>query len=428
MADKNILFVDDEKNILGSLSRVFRKEGYGILLAESGETGLDMLRHNRVAVVVSDQRMPGMGGVEFLKKAGEASPDTVRMMLTGQADMADIAGAINDGGVYRYITKPWDDEEIKLVIRAAAERYNLLAENRWLQQTTMKQNAELYELNQTLEARVEEKTRKVRESFFAFVGLCADMIELHDQLSGGHCKRVALLSRGLGQALEIKGDELEALWAAALLHEIGLIGVPREVLEKTEGELVVSERALLRNNPALSQEIVGKIDTLRQVGLIIRSHMENYDGSGYPDGLKGDEINYGSRILGICREYDRLRHDRKPCSKIEALAAIEHGMGRRFHPEVVTAFLKFISETKDAGDKKEARHDIICDNPDNVKVDIHDMRPGMVLVKSLVSGSGRLLVAQGTVLTEALIEKVLNFHRLDPITGLVEILARRQAN
>ena len=423
MTGTNILFVDDEKNILGSLSRVFRKEGYGIMLAESGECGLDLLRHNSVAVVVSDQRMPGMGGVEFLKKAREASPDTVRMMLTGQADMAEITGAINEGGVYRYITKPWDDEELKHIIRAAVERYSLLAENRRLQEATMKQNAELYELNQTLEARVEEKTRKLRESFFSFVGLCGDMIELHDQLSGGHCKRVAVLSRGLGQQLGLKGFELEALWAAALLHEIGLIGVPREVLEKAEGELSDSERALMRNNPALSQEIIAKIDILRQSGLIVRSHMESFDGSGYPDGLKGGEVNYGSRILSICREYDRLRHARRPFSKVEALAVIERGRGRKFDPDVTEAFLKFASEIKDGDENQMIAHNRSA-MPVKTQVDIRDIAPGMVLAKPLASGRGRLLVGQGTVLTAALIEKVLNFHKIDPITYPVEVVAQ----
>ena len=423
MTGTNILFVDDEKNILGSLSRVFRKEGYGIMLAESGECGLDLLRHNSVAVVVSDQRMPGMGGVEFLKKAREASPDTVRMMLTGQADMAEITGAINEGGVYRYITKPWDDEELKHIIRAAVERYSLLAENRRLQEATMKQNAELYELNQTLEARVEEKTRKLRESFFSFVGLCGDMIELHDQLSGGHCKRVAVLSRGLGQRLGLKGFELEALWAAALLHEIGLIGVPREVLEKAEGELSDSERALMRNNPALSQEIIAKIDILRQSGLIVRSHMESFDGSGYPDGLKGAEVNYGSRILSICREYDRLRHARRPYSKVEALAVIERGRGRKFDPDVTEAFLKFASEIKDGDENQMTAHNRSA-MPVKTQVDIRDIAPGMVLAKPLASGRGRLLVGQGTVLTAALIEKVLNFHKIDPITYPVEVVAQ----
>lgn len=427
MADTNILFVDDEKNILGALARVFRNEGYGVLLAEGGERGLELLSSNSVAVVVSDQRMPGMGGVEFLKKAREASPDTVRMMLTGQADMSEIAGAINEGGVYRYITKPWDDDEIRRVVRAAVERYGLLAENRRLHETTMRQNAELYELNRTLEARVDDRTRKLRESFFAFVALCADIVELHDHLSGGRCKRVAVLSRDLGLSLGLKGWELEAVWAAALLHEVGLIGVPREVLGKADGELLESERALMRNNPVLSQEIIGRIDTLRQVGLIVRSHMENFDGTGYPDGLKGDEINYGSRILAVCREYDRKMHSGKPCTKIEALAMIERGMGKRFDPEVATVFLKLVSGKKEDGGRERAGRALLEDGPESVKVDVGEMRPGMVLVNALTSGSGRLLVAQGTVLTDALIEKVMNFHSIDPITGPVAIAAQRQA-
>lgn len=422
MADTNILFVDDERNILGSLQRVFRKEGYGILLAESGECGLDLLRNNSVAVVVSDQRMPGMGGVEFLKKVREAAPDAVRMMLTGQADMVDIAGAINQGEVYRYITKPWDDEELKLIIRAAVERHNLVVENRQLQEATMRQNAELYDLNQTLEARVEEKTKRLSENFFAFAGLCADMIELHDHLSGGHCKRVALLARGLAERLGIKGAELDAIWAAGLLHEIGLVGVPREVLDKHEGELLESERALIRNNPVLSQEIVSRIDTLRQAGLIMRSHMENFDGSGYPDRLKGNEINFGSRILAVCREYDRLRHARRPYSKVDALAAIERGRARRFDPDIADAFLKFASEMKDAEESQTSGH-FNAKVPTIVKVDIQEISAGMTLAKPLATGRGRLLVAQGTVLTDALIEKVLNFHRIDPITEPVQVLS-----
>lgn len=404
---------------------MFRKEGYGILLAENGECGLDLLRHNKVAVVVSDQRMPGMGGVEFLRKVRESAPDAVRMMLTGQADMSEIAGAINEGEVYRYISKPWDDEELKAVIRAAVERYNLVIENRRLNEETMKQNTELNDLNHSLEAKVEEKTKKLRNNFFAFVGLCADMIELHDHLSGGHCKRVAVLARGLAQRLGIKGGELEAVWAAALLHEIGLVGVPGDILDKHESELLESERALLRNNPVLSQEILSKIDTLRPAGLIIRSHMENVDGSGYPDRLKGNQINFGSRILAICRDYDRLRHARHPYSKVDALVAIERGRARRFDPDVTDAFLKFIAETKCADEFKASGQSVSSKFPTIIKMDVQDITPGMTLARPLQTGRGRLLVAQGTVLSEALIEKVLNFHRIDPIMDPVQVLEQQ---
>lgn len=421
MNGTNILFVDDEKNILGAVQRIFRKEGYGILTAESGEGGIDLLTRNSVAVVVSDQKMPGMGGVEFLRKVRETAPDTVRIMLTGQADMKEIAGAINQGEIYKYVTKPWIDDDLRLTVKAAVERYNLVVENRRLQEETMRQNAEFYELNQTLEAKVEEKTKKLRDGFFSFVALCVDMIELHDRFSGGHCKRVAVLARGLAQKLGATGAELEAVWAAALLHDIGLIGVPGEVLDRQSGELSESESALLRNNPVLSQEMVSRIDTLRQAGLVIKSHMENFDGSGYPAGLKGKDINAGSRILAVCREYDLLRHGKRSFSKIEALAAIERGRSKRFDPDIVDAFLKFAAEMKDVeesggpdlADRKQAS----C-----ATISIQQISAGMKLAKPLVTGRGRLLVAEGTVLTEALIEKVLNFNRLEPIVDPVQVL------
>lgn len=419
MTDTNILFVDDEKNILGAVQRIFRKEDYGILLAENGECGLDLLRQNSVTVIVSDQRMPGMGGVEFLRKARETAPDAVRIMLTGQADMKEIAGAINQGEIYRYLTKPWVDEELRITISAAVERYNLVAENKRLQAETMRHNAEFYELNQTLEAKVEEKTKKLRDGFFSFVALCGDMIELHDQFSGGHCKRVAVLAKGLAQRLGIRGAELEAIWAAALLHELGLIGVPREVLDKHEGELAEGERALIRNNPKLSEEIMSRIDTLKPAGLIVKSHMENFDGSGYPERLKGKEINIGSRILAVCREYDLLRHSKHSYSKIDALVVIERGRLRRFDPYIVDAFLKFAAEMKDMEENTSSASPG-C-QPSLGKVNVQQLLPGMTLAKSLATGRGRLLVAQGTVMTEALIEKVLNFNRIDPITDPVQI-------
>lgn len=115
---ETVLFVDDERNILNAFMRVFRMEGYNILTAGSGPEGLELAKGNRVALVVSDHRMPGMEGVEFLSKVKAVSPDTVRFMLTGYADLKAVMGAINKGEVYRYITKPWNDDELKAAVRA----------------------------------------------------------------------------------------------------------------------------------------------------------------------------------------------------------------------------------------------------------------------------------------------------------------------
>lgn len=416
--NNTLMFVDDEKNILNSLTRIFRKEGYNILLAESGESAIELLRNNQVAVVVSDNKMPGMNGTELMHKVKERSPDTIRFMLTGCLDVMTVMEAVNKGEVHRYITKPWDDEELKLTIKAAVERYNLIEENKRLSEVTKRQNAMLEEMNHGLEAKVEEKTRKIWENFFAFVGLCADLIELHDPFSGGHSKRVAEASRALAAAMGLNDAESGVVWAAALLHNIGLVGVPKEALEKAEGELQEGEKALLRNNPVLSQELLSKIDTLRQVGVIIRSHMESFDGSGYPDRLHGEEIHLGARIIAVCKAYDTLRHGKRALSRRDALVMIERERGRRFDPAVVDAFVAIAPDLKEDAAPGPGHKGPVC-----LEIKISEVQPGMVLAKDLKTDRGRLLVTKGTVLSSALIEKVLNFNRIDPITGHVLVLS-----
>ncbi|MEK7679747.1 MAG: response regulator, partial [Deltaproteobacteria bacterium] len=130
MPENTVLFVDDEKNILNSLSRLFRKEGYNILTAESGKDGLILAAKNELSLIVSDHRMPEMEGVEFLSKVRPLAPDAPRFMLTGFADINAVMAAINKGEVSRFITKPWNDEELRLLVRDGVERYGLVKENK----------------------------------------------------------------------------------------------------------------------------------------------------------------------------------------------------------------------------------------------------------------------------------------------------------
>lgn len=156
--ENTILFVDDEPNILSSLQREFRQEGYNILTAGSGKEGIEVLRKNRVSVVISDHRMPLMDGTQFLSIAKELSPETVRCMLTGYADLSSVMAAINKGEVYRYILKPWDNDEIKQIVRDAVDRYNASLENRDLSDAVKRQNVELTEL-MFMEAENEAKKK-----------------------------------------------------------------------------------------------------------------------------------------------------------------------------------------------------------------------------------------------------------------------------
>jgi two-component system, cell cycle sensor histidine kinase and response regulator CckA len=160
-----VLFVDDEENILRSVKRLFMEESYEVLTANSGEEALELLKDGQdIGLIVSDQRMPGMQGVDLLKQASEISPDTLRIMLTGYTDINAAIDAINKGGAYQYITKPWKDDELIQIVRDAVYRYSLIRENKRLAEIVKRQNEELKQWNDQLQYRVQEQTVEIRES------------------------------------------------------------------------------------------------------------------------------------------------------------------------------------------------------------------------------------------------------------------------
>lgn len=159
--ERTLLLVDDEENITSSLVRLLRRDGYRILCANSGEAGLDMLAQNEVGVIISDQRMPGMTGVEFLSKVRELHPDTVRIVLSGYTELDTVTDAINRGAIYKFLTKPWEDELLRANVEEAFQRYEMKMENARLARELEDANEELRLINHELEQRVEEKTSEV---------------------------------------------------------------------------------------------------------------------------------------------------------------------------------------------------------------------------------------------------------------------------
>jgi FixJ family two-component response regulator len=159
--ERTLLLVDDEENITSALVRLLRRDGYNILRANGGEAGLALLAQNKVGVIISDQRMPGMSGVEFLSKVREAYPDTVRIVLSGYTELNSVTDAINRGAVYKFLTKPWEDDLLRANVEEAFQRYEVRMENARLARALEDANEELLRINHELEQRVEEKTREV---------------------------------------------------------------------------------------------------------------------------------------------------------------------------------------------------------------------------------------------------------------------------
>ncbi|MFZ5993765.1 MAG: HD domain-containing phosphohydrolase [Thermodesulfobacteriota bacterium] len=410
---KTILLVDDEENILSSLQRLLRRENYNVITNTSPAKALETLRHEAVSLIISDQRMPEMDGTEFLERAREIQPEAARIMLTGYADISAAMAAINQGQVYRFITKPWNDLDLKTTIKQAIDFYNLRQENQRLFELTVRQNAELKELNENLEKKVEERTQEInrlykelQSSYFKTIRIFMDLMQMYDPALGGHAKRVAVLSRLLAEKCELQGEELDVVEAAGSLHDVGLIGIPREIIRKKGSERTAAEKALYEQHPALGYAILNSVPKLDQVSILVKSHHERFDGAGYPDRLKKEEIPLGARIIAVANVYDHLSA-RRDISREDVLHRLRKLAGE-LDPSVVSAAIEVFSAIK-----KEDRGE--------VAVTLEDLRPDMILARELKTHSGRLLMPKDAVLKEAYLEKIRKFHEIDPIVGWIYV-------
>ncbi len=390
-----LLLVDDEASILTALQRLFRKEGYRIFTAESGPAGLAILEKEKVDVVVSDMRMPGMDGAQFLEQVFSRWPATKRILLTGYSDASATVAAINQGKIWRYVSKPWNDDEILVTVGQALAHRQLLEENARLTRLTQQQNEELKELNANLEQKVAERTaelaaanQQLRQGFLNTVQLFSNLIEIRGGKLAGHSRRVADLARRLAEHMSLTDSDLQDVFLAALLHDIGKLGLPDALLNAAFNALPPQSRSEVMHHPAKGQQLLMSVEQLSNASRLIRHHHECYDGSGYPDQLKGLSVPLGSRILAVANDYDALQigvltlHAH---SALEAQQFLLKERGRRYDPQVIDAFFAMLSE-------EAAKH------PKELALRPADLRPGMVLSRDLMHGDGYTLLPRGRVL------------------------------
>ena len=415
LASPTLLFVDDEPGILSSLRRLFRPHGYRIFIAESGAAGLEILANEQIDLVISDMRMPEMDGAAFLKEVRAGWPEVMRILLTGYADITSTVAAINQGEIYRYISKPWDDNEIVTVVREAIERQNLKLENQRLTALTQAQNEELKLLNASLEQKVAERTSELRQaltlveqshgelkkSFLTSVQVFAGLIELRSGSVGtqiaGHGRRVAEHARSVALRMGLADADVQNIMLAGLLHDIGKIGLPDELLGKAFNTLNAEHRAQVMKHPLIGQNILLGINKFKEAAVLVRHHHECYDGSGYPDRLSGIAIPQGSRILQVVNEYDSLQIGtlvQRPLKPAEAMSFLVENRGKRYDPVAVDTFFKLISETQKTG-------------PVELPLRSMHLKPGMMLTRDLQHGDGYMLLAKGSVLSAEIIAQLI---------------------
>ena len=365
MIEDKVLFVDDDPNILAAYRRQLRKV-LRIETAEGPERGLRLVTEwGPFAVVVADMRMPAMNGIQFLARVRELSPDTVRVMLTGEADMKTAVQAINEGSIFRFLTKPCPPETMVKALTASINQYRLVTSERDLLETT---------LNSTID-------------------LLAEILALVEPDAFGRASYLRECARLLGQKLKV--PQLWQLELAATLSQIGYVAVPRDLVRKVlmGEEPSETERDVLLQAPEVAYELLSKIPRLEPVAEIVRYQNKRFDGSGFPsDSLAGSDIPLGSRILKVL--IDLLDTEHRGDTRADALEKMQQRDGW-YDPRILVA----------AGGVDLPSHGAL-EAETGIKVNLQELRPGLVLLSNVETLDNRLLIRAGHVISEAVLARI----------------------
>ncbi|MBK9203055.1 MAG: HD domain-containing protein [Candidatus Obscuribacter sp.] len=329
MRRHKILVVDDEVPNLRLLRRVLSPD-HDILEATGGEEAVAILQKENISLIITDQRMPAMTGVQLLEESLKIRPDAIKILLTGYTDVQALIDAINAGHVYKYIPKPWDADELKLTVKRALEAF------------------ELKESNDKLVVELSGALSELEMLSVGTIRALADALDAKCDYTAGHSLRVSRIAVLIGRQLGLTDEHLRDLELGGILHDIGKIGVPESILWKPD-KLTEEEKSIMSRHPVKSAEIIGDLKGLKRAREYVKHHHEYYDGNGYPDGLSGETIPIGARIILVSDAYDAMTTDRPYRNAIGHVRAIEELKklaGTQFDPNVVNALLAL---TEDGG-------------------------------------------------------------------------------
>ena len=377
---KKVLFVDDDPMILDAMRRQFRRH-FDIAVADNGQDALDIIKHEGpFEVIVSDRCMPGMDGIDFFSNVCEICPDSTRVMMTGQAEFESAMKAVNEGQIFRFLTKPCSRELLRTTIEAGIEQYRLVTSQKIL-------------LTQTLQGSIRVLT---------------DMLSLVNADTFGHSERIKSLSTSIMKAMN-----LESSWQlkiAAMLSQIGCVTVPASILKKHQkgDTLTPEEEEIFRRHPKIGHDLIANIPRLESIAEIVLFQDKNYDGTGFPDVKRcGQDIPIESRIIKVATAY--VKWGDRNCTPVGAVQRLRNST--HFDPEVLTALERVVLTEKEAQNTKVR------------SIHLSELKPGMVISRDVKTIDGSiLLIRKGQEISEILLQRVKNFHRQTPVMDIIEIV------
>lgn len=396
-----ILLVDDEPAILNALKRLLFDFECDLRMADGGERALELLHEEPADIIISDMRMAGMDGVEFLSEVANQWPDSERILLTGFADLESTIGAINKGKINYYLEKPWDDDRLRRIVSKGMELSHTKYRTTQLEKKVRDQNIKLHQWNSRLESLVEERTRDLQKSNAQLTG-SLELINknyqntvqvfssLIEQRMGPNLiskRSLTWILRELAVVLGVDETETRALLYAGILRNVGKIGFPDELISTPYLELSIVQQRRYQSHISIAEGLLASIPPLQSAARILSQRHEVMDGSGYPNGIGVGEIDLSSSILSVVADYlcycqgliDGYEHP-----PAEALDQIKRQIGKRYDAKVYRAFEGIWPE--------------VClhfQRPVESSITVAEVKVGMVLARDVTAKNGSLLLAEG---------------------------------
>ena len=351
-----ILIVDDEVEITEILADLLSEE-YECIRAGSAEEALARLHESEFQLVISDITMPGMSGLDMIPHVKEFAPDTVVVMISGMQTVESAIGALRLGA-FDYLMKPFDLRQVEAVVKRALEHHDLVV-------AKQRYENHLEELVEQRTIELDKALNSLEGAYRSTLQALTAALETRDSETHGHSERVVTYSLRLGREYGLSSEEMKALEFGSLLHDIGKIGVPDSILRKP-AKLTEEEWVRMREHPMHGQQILRGIEFLQGAARVVAQHHEKWDGTGYPLGLKREEIDICARIFAVADAFDAITSDRvyRRGKPYEAAAKeLDDWAGRQFDPKIVEAFHRVPKE-----DWEELHRQSLMPKPDQFDV------------------------------------------------------------
>jgi putative nucleotidyltransferase with HDIG domain len=437
-----ILCVDGDPTALLLYREILAEQDFAIETATTAEQGLALARRFLPDLIVSDVRLSGASGHEFCREVRRDAYLGTAMFILASGPKADPGGAVADlaGGADDYILKPIRKSELvaklQALLRIKRLQDDLLVSNQKLTkalnhlkrykgelekkhlalqkekailQNSLQQISLMAHEREETHSRLEQLFEVQEGNFTHLTTLLAGIIESKRQYHRGHSKQVAEIAAFIAQQLGLPREEIRSIRIAALLHELGKLSVPDDLALKNPATYSQQEKELLMQHPLKGAAMLQKFSGFEKIARIIRHTHEHVDGSGVPDGLQGDQIPIGSRIIEAAGLYDNLVYRTRDGGAADAMARIEEQIGTRLDPAVVRHLAQYA-----------ARHP--RDESERIReVSLYELQPGMILACGICTTRGMKLLPANTAITTESISQITHYHQIDPIEEIVFI-------